>query len=129
MSALTIQRLLASVFFLLGGWALFFPDSVIALGVNEPYRSGSYLETLLMACFGAQACIAGTFAWFSRFTKASFIAYGVVLLPFFVFNYWFTIREPVLNSLMLADLAGNVVMLGLCYLGWKKAPRRLVAAD
>ena len=128
MSALFIQRLLASVFFLLGGWALLFPDSVIALGINEPYRTGSYLETLLMACFGAQACIAGTFAWFSHFTKTTFIAYGVILLPFFVFNYWFTVREPVFNSLILIDVAGNAFMLLLCWLGWKKAPASLRAA-
>ena len=125
MSVLTIQRILASVFFVLGGWALFFPNMVIELGVNEPYRSDSYLETLLMACFGAQAMIAGTFAWFSRFTKTTFIAYAIILLPFFGFNYWFVIREPVMNELMLIDLAGNVLMLYLCWLGWKKAPARL----
>lgn len=125
MSVLTIQRLLASVFFLLGGWALFFPNMVIELGVNEPYRGGTYLETLLMACFGAQAIIAGTFAWFSRFTKTTFIAYAIILLPFFAFNYWFVIREPVMNELMLIDVIGNLFMLYLCWLGWKKAPKRL----
>ena len=81
-----------------------------------------------MACFGAQACIAGTFAWFSRFTKATFAAYAVILLPFFGINYWFVIRELVMNELMLLDLAGNVAMLFLCWLGWKRAPARLVPA-
>lgn len=128
MSARTIQRLLASVFFILGGWALLAPASVIELTVREEWRTGDPLATFAIGCFGAQACISGLFAWFARFTKTTFLAYGVALLPFFAFNYYFYAVVPLLNELGLLDLVGNVVMLGLCWLGWKRAPRRLASA-
>lgn len=67
--------------------------------------------------------LAGLFAAFSRFTKATFLAYGLALLPFFVFNYWFFVVKPVLSVVGLLDAVGNVVMLALCIVGWRKAPR------
>ena len=72
-----------------------------------------------MGAFGAQACIAGLFAVTARFTAATFLAYAVALLPFFVFDWWFYAEEPLFNTLILLDVAGNVVMLALCIQGWR----------
>jgi hypothetical protein len=74
-----------------------------------------------MACFGAQAIIAGTFAAFATFTRVTFAAYAVVLLPFFLFDYWFYVADPVMTAYILLDAVGNALMLALCYLGWRKA--------
>jgi hypothetical protein len=116
-----IQFGLAAVFFILGGWAMLAPHHVIATVVRPEFQNFNRLTIICMACFGAQACLAGLFIAFSQFTRTTFLAYGIALLPFFGFNYWFTRVEPVFNSLGLIDLVGNIVMLGLCYFGWRKA--------
>lgn len=121
MSVRMIQYLLGSVFFVLGGWCLIAPASVIALCIQPAYQSDAFLVTFAVACFGAQAMISGLFAAFSRFTKATFFAYGVGLVPFFAFNYWFYFVEPVLTPIGLLDFVGNVIMLTLCVIGWRKA--------
>jgi hypothetical protein len=118
-----IQLGIAAVFFVLGGWALFAPAHVIATVVTPQYQSEDYLAVLTMACFGAQAWLAGLFAATSRFTKWTFAAYGLALLPLFVFDYWFTRVVPVFNHISIFDLIGNVVMLILCVYGWRSASR------
>lgn len=112
---------LAAIFFSLGGWAMLAPRHVIDTVVRPEYQSFDRLTIIAMACFGAQACLAGLFIAFSRFTRITFLAYGIALLPFFVFNYWFSRIEPVFNSLGLIDFAGNLIMLAFCYFGWRKA--------
>ena len=122
MSARHIQCLLASVFFILGGWCLVSPSSVLALAITPQYRSDAPIVPILMAAFGAQALIAGIFAAFSTFTRTTFLAYGIALLPFFVFDYWFYVVEPMLTVVGLLDAVGNLVMIVLCWLGWRAAP-------
>lgn len=122
MTARTIQYLLASVFFVLGGWCLLSPASVLALAIRPEYQSDAPIVPVLMGAFGAQALIAGLFAAFSVFTRRTFLAYGLALLPFFVFDYYFYAVEPMLTVVGLLDAVGNVVMLILCWLGWRRAP-------
>lgn len=121
MSVRSIQYLLASVFLVLGGWCIVSPSSVLDLAFRPEYQSDAPVVPILMGAFGAQALIAGTFAAFARFTRATFLAYGIALLPFFVFDYWFYVVEPLLTPIGLLDAVGNIVMLALCYLGWRKA--------
>ena len=119
MSSKQIQYLLASVFLVLGGWCLFSPASVLELTIRPEYRSDDPIVPVLIGAFGAQALIAGLFAAFSTFTRATWAAYAVALLPFFVFDYWLFAVEPMLTSLGLLDAVGNLVMLVLCALGWR----------
>ncbi len=121
MTVKQIQWAIAAVFFILGGWCLLAPQHVIDTVVTPEYHSRDPLAVLTMACFGAQACLAGLFAAFSRFTRATFLAFGIALLPFFVFDYWFTRVEPVFNHIGMLDLGGNIVMLALCVYGWRQA--------
>ncbi|MCJ8156449.1 hypothetical protein [Sphingomonas sp. LaA6.9] len=116
-----IQWGIAAVFFVLGGWALLAPQNVINLTFLPQYRTGTPILAFTVACFGAQAMISGLFAAFSRFTRATFLAYGIALIPFFVFNAWFTFVDPVFTWVGLLDAVGNVIMLGLCVLGWRRA--------
>jgi NADH:ubiquinone oxidoreductase subunit K len=116
-----IQWLIAAVFFILGGWALLAPRSVIDLTLLPEYRLDARILPFTVACFGAQAMIAGLFAAFSRFTRATFLAYGLALLPFFAFNWWFTFVDPVFTYLGLLDAVGNIIMLALCVVGWRKS--------
>ena len=127
MSARTAQFLIAAVFLILGGWALFAPGSVIALGVTEAFRDSTYLTRFTMACFGAQAVLFGLMALVTRWSARSFAVFAVLLLPFFGFNYWFHYEVPVLTSIGMLDFAGNVTMLVLAVLGWRAASREAAA--
>jgi hypothetical protein len=121
MTVRKIQWAIAAVFFILGGWALLAPQSVIDLTFLPRYRTGTPILPFAVACFGAQAMIAGLFAAFSRFTRATFLAYGIALLPFFAFDWWFTFVDPVFTTVGLLDALGNAVMLALCVLGWRRS--------
>lgn len=122
MNALAIQRAIAAVFVVLGGWALVHPWSVAALCLRPEFRDGAGLA-FVIGGFGAQALIAGLFAATARFTRATFAGYGTMLLGFLGFNVWFGLIDPVLTPLgAAADAAGNVVMLALCVVGYRTLP-------
>ena len=121
MTVRRIQWLIAAVFFILGGWALLAPRSVIAPTLLPQYRTDTPILPFVVACFGAQAILSGLFAAFAQFTRITFLAYGIALLPFFAFNWWFTFVDPVFTLLGLLDAVGNAVMLALCVIGWRKA--------
>jgi hypothetical protein len=123
MSTRSLQTVLASVFFVLGGWCVVAPASVMALSVRPAYQSSAPIVPILVACFGSQALISGLFALTSRFTRLTFLAYGIGLLPFFAFDVYFYTVKPMLTDLGLADLVGNLIMLAICWLGWRRAPR------
>lgn len=123
MSARTAQFLIAAVFLTLGGWALFAPSSVIALAVSEPYRDSTFLTRFAVACFGAQAVLFGLMALVVRWRARGFLAFAVLLLPFFGFNWYFHYEVPVLTSIGMLDFAGNVTMLVLAIIGWRAAER------
>lgn len=118
-----IQFFIALVFFILGGWATFFPQHVIDTVFLPEYREGGRLLPFAITCFGAQALLSGLFAAFSRFSAITFLVYGVALLPFFGFNYYYTFHDPVFTNMGLLDAVGNLIMLALCYVGWKKSKR------
>ncbi len=123
MSPVAIQRLIAAVFIVLGSWALADPRSAIELGLQPDYREGAGMP-FAVGCFGAQALIAGLFAATARFTRLTFAAYGAMLIGFLAFDYWFWAVEPVLTNLGAAlDGIGNCIMLGLCWMGWRRTPR------
>lgn len=121
-SPLIVQRLIALPFLLLGSWCLFMPRMVLELGLNSEYRQLTATTILLMGCFGSQAVLSGLFAWFSRFTRTTFLVYGISLLPFFWFNYWFVFEVPVFNQWMVLDFISNAAMLSLCVWGWRISP-------
>ena len=123
MTKQSLQTVLASVFFILGGWCVLSPASVIALGIRPAFQSDAPIVPVLMACFGAQALIAGLFAATSRFTRLTFLAYGIGLLPFIVFDAWFYAVKPILTEIGAgSDFIGNLIMLIICWLGWRHEP-------
>ncbi len=123
MSARLAQYGIAAVFLILGGWALLAPASVIELAVTPKYRDSSYLTVFTMACFGAQAVLFGTMALVLKWPARAFAVFAVLLLPFFVFNWYFHYEVPVLTSIGMLDFAGNVTMLVLALIGWRAAKR------
>lgn len=121
MRALIYQFLIAFVFLTLGGWALFAPQSVIDLALTPAYRDDSFILRFTMACFGAQAVMFGIMALVTRWSSKAFAVFAVVLIPFFVFNWYFHYQMPVLTSIGMLDFAGNLIMFLACLLGWRAA--------
>lgn len=121
LSARLAQTLVAVPFLVLGGWCLLLPDMVVSLSFRPEVVTDSRALTITMGCFGAQAVLGGLFALCSRFTARTFAVYAVALLPFFGFNYYFTIVDPVFTNLMLLDFGANLAMLLFCWVGWRAA--------
>lgn len=121
MTARICQYLIALVFLGLGGWALFFPGSVIHLAFTPEYAQDTFMMRFVMACFGAQAVMFGIMALVTRWSSRAFVVFAVVLVPFFVFNYYFHYEVPVLTSIGMLDFAGNVTMFIACFIGWRAA--------
>ena len=120
MSTKKLQYLLASVFFVLGGWCVVAPSSVVDLGFRPEYRSTAQIVPVLVVCFGSQALLSGLFAAASRFNRWTFLLYGVALVPFFVGDVYFYFAKPMLTEVGLADLVGNIIMLAICVAGWRQ---------
>lgn len=123
MTARIAQFGIAAVFLMLGGWALFAPASVIELAITPEYRENGFLTRFVMACFGSQAILFGVMALALRWTARGFLTFAALLLPFFVFNWYFHYKVPVLTSIGMLDFAGNMTMLVLALLGWRSAVR------
>ena len=121
MSARTAQGLIAAIFLVLGAWCLLAPQMVLDLGLRPDFRTEAAVVPVFVACFGAQAMLAGLFAATAIFTRRTFLFYGVALLPFLVFDYWFFAVVPMFNEFILLDLIGNLFMLALCWIGWRRA--------
>jgi hypothetical protein len=114
-----IQRLLAVPFIVLGGWCLAAPGMVEALTFQPAYQHLSATSALLIGCFGAQALLCGLFILLTRFTRWTYLGYGLALLPFFFFNYYFVYVVPALNRWMALDFVANLFMLVLCVFGYR----------
>lgn len=122
MTPLLAQRLIAAPFLVLGAWCLVFPEMVERLTVRPDHYRGTAATALFIGCFGAQAVLSGLFAATSRFTKTTFLVYGMALLPFFWFNYWFVFVVPIFNEWMVLDFVSNTAMLILCVIGYARSP-------
>jgi hypothetical protein len=121
MTPLAIQRAIAAVFLILGGWALAAPHQVIALCLTPAFRGGAGMA-FAVGAFGAQALIAGLFAATATFNRATFAGYGAMLIGFLAFDLWFGWIDPVLTPLGAGlDAVGNVAMMILCWLGWRRS--------
>ena len=113
------QYYIAFVFLALGGWALFFPGHVIDLGFTEGYSENTFVTRFMMACFGAQAVMFGIMALVVKWRASAFAVFAVVLIPFFIFNYYFHYEVPVLTTYGMIDFAGNLTMFIACIVGWR----------
>lgn len=125
MSTRKLQYLLASVFFVLGGWCVVAPSSVVDLGFRPEFRSTAPVVPILVICFGSQALLSGLFAAASRFSRWTFLLYGVALIPFFVGDFYFYLVKPMLTEVGMADLVGNLIMLAICVAGWRQEAAQL----
>ena len=122
MTPLTCQRIIAFMFLGMGGWCLVAPATINAWAIRPEAQVDGATFRLMIGCFGAQAMLVGLVAATARFTRATFLAFGLAMLPFFAFNYWFYFQQPILNELMALDFIANVVFVVLCVVGFRASP-------
>ena len=122
MTSGAIQKCLAAIFLLLGGWCLTMPALVESLVFRPEFQHGTATTKILLGCFGAQAMLAGLLIYTTRFEPRSFLIFGVFAsVPFFIFNYYFYFVEKIFTDWMLLDFVGNIAILALCILGYRKS--------
>lgn len=127
MSALTIQRILAALFLGLGGWCLLFPRLVERLGFTSEHFIGTPASAVLIGAFGAQACLCAIVIALSRFRPITFLVLGLLgSFPFFAFNYYFVFATEMFSRWMLLDFVGNISILALCLLGYRKSKSEML---
>ena len=124
MTAKHLQITLGSIFLILGGWVVLFAAQVEQLILTPTHFIGTTSSKVILGCFGAQAVLCGTVILSSRFTKRTFLVFGLVgSLPFFVFNYYFVFVVPVFSGWMVLDFLGNLGILGCGLAGWHMMSR------
>jgi hypothetical protein len=129
LKSIHVQKALALIFLVLGGWCLFFPAAVEALVIRPQYYVGNATSALFVACFGAQAMLCGTVIYTSRFLPRTFLVFGLLAsVPFFGFNYYFYFIKGMFTDWMLLDFAGNLAILAFSLLGYRLCVREASAA-
>lgn len=122
MTPLAAQRIIAVMFLGMGGWCLLAPGTINDWAIRPEAQLDSASFRLIIGCFGAQAMLVGLLAATARFTRTTFLAFGLAMLPFFFFNYWFYFETPILNELMALDFLANILFVLLCVAGWRRSP-------
>ncbi|KAL2195214.1 hypothetical protein P885DRAFT_62455 [Corynascus similis CBS 632.67] len=110
-----VQTVMSAAYTGLGAWCLLHPYSVIALGFTPEYAAESSVITYLTTrCFGAQAMTCGLVLGTSDMTAFSFTAFGLAMIPYIGWNFWFGIgpARGMVTNLMWLDFVGNVFFLG-----------------
>jgi hypothetical protein len=124
MRSTTLQRLLASIFLVLGTWCMLLPRMVEQITIRPEYQVLTPTSSVFIACFGAQAVLCGAVIWFAKFTPKTFLAFGLLgSIPFFVFNWYFYFIQPIFTKWMLLDFAGNVAILVCGLVGYRISHR------
>ena len=128
MKAVHIQRALALIFIVLGGWCLLFPAVVESFVMRPAYYVGNSTSELFVACFGAQAILVGTVIYTSRFLPSTFLIFGIVAsVPFFGFNYYFYFVRGMFTDWMVLDFVGNVGILACGLWGYRLSLKEAAA--
>ena len=124
MRSQTLQRILASIFLVLGAWCMFLPRMVEQLTIRPEHQALTPASSVVIACVGAQAVLCGAIIWFSKFTPKTFLAFGLLgSIPFFAFNWYFYFVQPIFTKWMLLDFAGNVLILACGLIGYRISHR------
>lgn len=124
MRSQTLQRLLASIFLILGAWCMFLPRMVEQLTIRPEHQVLTATSSVFIACFGAQAVLCGAIVWLAKFTPKTFLAFGLLgSIPFFAFNWYFYFVQPIFTKWMLLDFAGNVAILACGLIGYRISHR------
>jgi hypothetical protein len=122
-----IQYLLGGVFTGMGLATMLFPSEVLRHCFTKeflalPSGSTEYPRSLVLSiqCFGSQASLCGLVILSSKFCKETYRNFGLAMIPYFVFDYYFWQRNALTNFGAIGDALGNVIFSACCYLGYQE---------
>lgn len=118
-----LHMLLAAPYIVGGLACVTFPGALLRFSlVDGAAHANDAVKRLLMACFGAQACLVGTALLTCEPTVKLHRAFAVAMVPFFAFNFVFSPigSRPLFNAVPMAmDFCSNVGMCAIAaVLGW-----------
>lgn len=76
----------------------------------------------------AQAVMNGALFATVRMTRAAYLTFAWGMLPFFCFNAYFTLIDPLVNSFMWLDAAGSAAIVAACVWGLRRLGAPAAAA-
>jgi hypothetical protein len=120
------KRIMGYTYTTMGLVTLAFPNRILQLSFspNAISQITNQLEiapaaSLIMRCFGAQATVCGVLITISHFSKNTFVTFGLMMLPFFVFD-WMAWDYGMLTPFgAVGDALGNTVFVFCCYQGYQ----------
>lgn len=118
-----LHLMLAAPYVVGGVACVAFPGALLRFSlVDGASHADDAVKRLLMACFGAQACLMGTTLLTCEPTAQLHRALALAMVPFFAFNFVFSPigPRPLFNAVPMAmDFCSNVGMCAVAaVLGW-----------
>lgn len=126
-SVRVIQRVLGTVFAGMGLATMLFPTEITSMSLHKKFLGEQGVTAplkLAMQCFGSQATLCGVLILSSEFTASTYQTFGVAMIPYFVFDYYFWCSGALTTFGAAGDAMGNIVFSVCCLLGYNKLSRR-----
>jgi len=121
-----IQFTMGTVFTGMGLLTMLFPSQVVRYSFTKeflsmPDKDAANSPALLLSiqCFGSQASLCGLLILSSQFNKQTFLNFGLAMIPYFIFDYYYWQQHALTNFGAIADGIGNIVFGVCCYLGYQ----------
>lgn len=118
-----IQRTMGSVFTGMGAVTMLFPKEVALLSFSKEFLGDQGITAplqLVMQCFGSQATLCGLLILSSEFTAQTYQTFGLAMIPYFVFDFYFWYKGSLTNFGAVGDAVGNAIFSFCCFLGYKQ---------
>ncbi len=126
---LPYQTFMGTVFTGMGLATMALPNQVIKYCFTKEYlsdlpvdSSGNHIYPrsliLFAQCFGSQASLCGLLILTSKFRKSTYRYFGLAMIPYFIFDYYFWHTKALTTFGALGDGVGNVIFSICAYLGY-----------
>eukprot|EP01032_Pedospumella_encystans_P016802 gene16802-19154_t len=111
---------MGSIFTSMGLATMIFPKMITELSFNKEFLGKDGVTPplkLAMQCFGSQASLCGLLILSSKFTSRTYRNFGLAMIPYFVFDYYFWSNGALTTFGAAGDAIGNTVFASCCFLG------------
>lgn len=118
-----LQTLLGGVFGGMGVATMLFPVKITELSFRKEFLGPEGVTPALklaIQCFGSQAALCGLLILSSKFTRRTYRNFGLAMIPYFVFDWYFWQSGALTDFGALGDAAGNVIFTLCCLAGYSK---------
>ena len=116
------QVFMGTVFTGMGLVTILLPSEVAKLSFSSSFLGKEGVTPalkLVMQCFGSQASLCGLLILTSNFSRRTFKYFGLAMVPYFIFDYYFWHIGALTLFGALGDGIGNAIFGACCYLGYR----------